>query len=68
LDNRRQKNENRIIGTCLSLSNEDGHSSFQSKMAGIYVTLFTLSMLLPPTTETMHFQLACNGKSVLIWF
>jgi len=56
---------NRIIRTGLSPCAEDGNSSFQSKLAGIYVTLFTLSFICPETGNQPTFWLACNGKSIL---
>jgi len=59
-------NENQLLEKCLSSGNDNGHSSFQSKLAGIYTILFTLYMLLPTTTAIMPFRLACNGKSVLM--
>jgi len=59
-------NENCLIGTCLSPGDDNGHSSFQNKLAGIYVILFTLSMLLLTTTEITPFRLACDGKLVLM--
>jgi len=38
-------NHNRIVRTCFSPSSDNRHSSFQSKLAGVYTTLFTISML-----------------------
>jgi len=58
-------NQNRIVGKCFSPSSDDGHSSFRSKLAGVYAMLFTLSVLLPQKTDSMTFHLACDGKSVL---
>ncbi len=49
----------------LSPSDDNRHSSFHSKLAMIYVILFTLQMLLPKTPQRPSFWLACNGKSVL---
>jgi len=60
-------NENRLLGKCLSPSNNKDHSSFQSKLAGIHAILFTLSMLLETTIAIMPFRVVCNGKSVLMW-
>jgi len=60
-----RSNNNRIIGTCLSPSSEDGHSSFQSKLAGLYATLFTISHAYLPHTAKPMFRLACDGKSVI---
>jgi len=59
-------NENRLIRQGFSPSNADGHSSFHSKMAGIYAILLILSTILQITGETTPFQLACDGKSVLL--
>jgi len=42
-------NTNCIIGTGLSPSDEEGHSSFHSELAGIYAILFTLQIILPKT-------------------
>jgi len=41
-----QDNSNRLIGTCLSLGNNHGHSLFRSELARIYAMLFTLKLLL----------------------
>jgi len=56
---------NRIIGQCSSPSNADKHSSFRSKLVGIFVTLFTLSAIIKRQTEHPKLRLACNGKLVL---
>jgi len=59
---------NRIVGTGLSRSDEEGHSSFRSKLTGIYAILFTLQIILPKMqtrTPRPTLQLACNRKSVL---
>jgi len=53
------------VGKCFSPSSDDGHSSFRSELAGIYATLFTISMLQQQMTEPATFCLACDGKSVL---
>jgi len=61
-------NTNRIIGRGLSPSDDEGHSSFRSKLAGIFAIMFTLQILLPatPTQSTRpSLRLACDGKSVL---
>jgi len=61
-------NTNCIISTGLSPSNEEGHSSFCSELAGIYAILFTLQILLPKMhsqTQRPPIRIACNGKSVL---
>jgi len=55
----------RIIGTCLSPSDDNKHSLFCSKLAGIYATLFTLQLLLLIEKDKPKLQLTCNGKSVL---
>jgi len=60
-----QNQTNWIIGKCNSPSDEDGHSSFCSKLAGIFATLLTLSTILNNLQEQQKFQLACDGKSVL---
>jgi len=60
-----QTNHNRILGKCFSPSSDDGHSSFQSELAGIYTALFTISMLQQLTIEPEKFCLACDRKSVL---
>jgi len=59
-------NENRLIGQGFSPSDVDSHGSFCSKLAGIYAILLTLSTILQITGEMMPFQLACDGKSVLL--
>jgi len=46
---------NRIIGKCNSPSDEDGHSSFRSKLAGIFATVFTLSAILKSQPEQPKF-------------
>jgi len=60
-----QNQTNRIIGKCNSLSDEDGHSSFRSKLAGIFATMLMLSAILKFQPEQPKLRLACNGKSVL---
>jgi len=60
-----QTNHNRIVGKCFSPSSDNGHSSFQSELAGIYATLFTISVFQQPIMEPVKFCLACDGKSVL---
>jgi len=42
-------NTNQRIRTCLSTSNKDRHSSFQSELAEIFAILLTLQILLLPT-------------------
>jgi len=59
--------QNWLVGMCFSPSNADGHSSFRSKLAGIYMILFTLNMILPHTAQGFQFCLACNWKLVLAW-
>jgi len=44
-------NGNWIIGTCLSPSSDDRHSSFHSELAGIYATIFKISMIYKVLTE-----------------
>jgi len=56
---------NQIIGKCNSPSDDDGHSSFRSKLAGLFATLLTLSAILNHPQEQPKFRLACDGKSVL---
>ncbi len=58
-------NQNRIVGKCFSPSSNDGHSSFRSELAGVYATLFTISMIIQQNTDPTFLQLACDGKSVL---
>jgi len=61
-------NTNRIIGRGLSPSDDEGHSSFRSKLAGIFAIMFTLQIILPatPTQPTRSsLRLACDRKSVL---
>jgi len=48
-------NHNRILGTCFSPSSNNGHSLFQSKLAGIYASLFTISLIHNLLTETPKF-------------
>jgi len=59
-------NENQLLGKCLSPGADDCHSSFRSELARIYAILFTVSMLLPTKPAIPKFQLACDGKSVLM--
>jgi len=56
---------NCLLGTCHSPCAVDGHSSFQSELAGIYMTLYTLS-LLPPHSNAPTLHLACDRQSVLM--
>jgi len=61
-------NMNHIIGTGHCPSNEEGHSSFHSELAGIYAILFTLQFLLPKMhtrAQRPPIRIACDGKSVL---
>jgi len=58
-------NTNQIIGTCLSPSDGKGHSSFCSKLAGIYAIMFTLFHMIPNKAMKPHFQITCNSKLVL---
>jgi len=63
-----RNNTNRIIGTGICPSDEEGHSSFRSKLAGIYAILFTLQILIPKThtrAQRPPIRIACDGKSVL---
>jgi len=60
-------NCNRLSGMCLSPSNAEGHSLFRNELASIYAMLFTLKMLIPPTSKQSPLRLACNGKLVLAW-
>jgi len=58
-------NKNRIIRMCFSLSADDSHSSFRSKLASLYAALFTLSSFCKLTANQQTFRLACDGKLVL---
>jgi len=58
--------KNCLIRTCASPSDADSHSSFCSKLAGIYTILFTQSTLLLPTTEKPTVRVACDGKLVIL--
>jgi len=58
-------NTNWLLGTCHCPSNADQHSSFQSKLAGIYATLYTLNSLLPQSKDKPTLQFACDRKLVL---
>jgi len=66
LDIEGHTNQNRLIGKCVSPSDADKHSSFWSKLASIYATVFTMYMLLPPTTEKPMVRMVCDGKLVLM--
>jgi len=56
----------RICGKCFTLGHDDNHSSFWSKLTGIYSLLLLLYFAcLPHSVEKPKFQLACNGKSML---
>jgi len=54
-----------IIRQMIMLGNHDDHSSFWSKLAGIYGTLLTLEALNLGCTN-LSCQIACDGKSVLV--
>jgi len=58
-------NHNRIVRKCFSPSSDDGHSSFHSKLAGVYTMLFTISTLIQQKTDPTILRIACDGKSVL---
>jgi len=60
-----RNNQNQIIGTCISPSNNRGHSSFQSKLASIQAIMLTLTPLFV-TKHQIHI-VACDGKSILSW-
>jgi len=56
---------NRIIGECFAPGTDD-HSSFRSKLAGIYTCLLFIYHCFQHTLQTKPtFYLACDGKSVL---
>jgi len=57
---------NRVIGEGFTPGMDDDHSSFRSKLAGIYTCLLFLHLCFPPiNTEKTEFYFACDGKSVL---
>jgi len=57
---------NRVIGEGFTPGTDEDHSSFRSKLAGIYTCLLFLHHCFPHTsTKKPEFYLACDGKSVL---
>jgi len=57
---------NWVIGKCLAPGHGEDHSSFCSKLAGIYSCLLFLKYCFQhKLTHKPAFQLACDGKSVL---
>jgi len=60
-------NSNQLIGQCISPSDEAGHSSFCSELAGIQAILLMIKTILLTASEAMAFWIACDGKSVLQW-
>jgi len=59
-------NENRLIGKCQCPGTDDSHSSFRSELAGIYAILLTVHTLIMEISAVTKFQIACDGKSVLL--
>jgi len=59
---------NCIIGECFAPGTNEDHSSFHSKLAGIYMCLlFTYYCFQHSLPINPPFYLACDGKSVLHW-
>jgi len=48
-------NENHLLGKCLCPGADDSHSSFRSKLAGIYAILLTVTTLIPEKTAITKF-------------
>jgi len=61
-----QTPNSRICGKCFAMGHANDHSSFWSKLMGIYSLLLFLYHACPThSVEKPKFQLVCNGKSVL---
>jgi len=57
---------NRVIGECFAPGTDDDHSSFRSKLAGIYTCPLFIYHCFQHSLQTKPpFYLACDGKSVL---